>query len=119
MNKRMIALILCATICIGGVSSPAQAKKTTNKISFTKSKVTLKVGKTCKLTLKKASKKKVKKIIKWKSSNKKVATVTAKGKVKAKKAGKANITLIAKLKSGKKVKAVCKVVVSKKKTNVV
>lgn len=115
MKKKLIALVLCTTICMGGVSSPAQAKKVSNKISLKKSKVTLTVGKTCKLKLKSASKKKVKKIVKWKSSNKKIATVTANGKVKAKKAGTAKITLTAKLKSGKKVKTVCKVTVKKKK----
>lgn len=50
--------------------------------------------------------------ITWKSSNKKVATVSAKGKITAKKVGTATITAIAK--DGSKKKATCKVTVTKK-----
>ena len=50
-------------------------------------------------------------VIKWKSSNKKVATVTSKGVIKPKRTGKVKIT--AKLKSGKV--ATCKVKVTKPK----
>ena len=53
-----------------------------------------------------------KKKVTWKSSNKKVATVSKKGKVKAKKKGKATITAKA---GGKKLS--CKVIVEKKTTN--
>ncbi|MBQ9014992.1 MAG: Ig-like domain-containing protein [Firmicutes bacterium] len=48
------------------------------------------------------------KAVTWKSSNKKVATVTSKGVVKAKKKGKATITVTTK--DGKK-KATCKITV--------
>ena len=51
----------------------------------------------------------------WKSSNTKVATVTSKGVVKAKKAGTVTITATAKDGSGKK--ATCKVTVKKKTVN--
>lgn len=61
-------------------------------------------GKTVTLKLKNNKKK-----IKWSSSNKKVATVTKKGKVKGKKVGKATITA----KVGKK-KYKCKINVKKK-----
>ena len=76
--------------------------------SLSKKSVTITKGKTCKLTLKKATAKKVK----WSSSKKSVATVSKSGTVKAKKAGKATIT--AKYK-GKKYR--CKVTV-KNPTNV-
>lgn len=50
-------------------------------------KVTLKAGKTVQLKVKGTRTK-----VRWSSSNKKVATVSSKGKVKARKAGKATIT---------------------------
>lgn len=68
---------------------------------LSKKKITLKVGQTHKLKL---SNKKGK--IKWSSNNKKVATVSASGKVTAKKRGQAKI----KAKSGKK-EYICKVTV--------
>ena len=73
-------------------------------------KITLRVGKTKKLSVKNAGKK-VK--AKWKSKSKKIATVSKKGKVKAKKAGKTWITCKFKYK-GKKYTLKCKVTVKKK-----
>lgn len=71
------------------------------KIRLNKTKATIYVGKTVSLKLKNSKKK-----IKWSSSNKKVAIVTKKGKVKGKKAGKVTITA----KAGKK-KYRCKITV--------
>ena len=68
-----------------------------------KSKATIYVGETVTLKLKNNKKK-----VKWSSSNKKVAAVSKKGKVKGKKAGKATITA----KVGKK-KYNCKITVKK------
>ena len=78
----------------------------TTKIKLSKSKVTLKVGKTYRLKafVDAGSVDK----ISFKSSNKKVATVSSKGLIKAKKAGSALITVT----SGNK-KKTCKVVVKK------
>ena len=67
------------------------------------------VGQSKKLTVKGISKKQAKRI-KWKSSSKKVVTVTKTGKIKARKTGKATITA----KVGKK-KLKCKVTVKKSK----
>jgi uncharacterized repeat protein (TIGR02543 family) len=61
-----------------------KTKKSTKKIALNKKKATLKRGKKLTLKLKNASGK-----IKWKSSNKKIATVSSKGKVKVKKKIKA------------------------------
>ncbi|MCR5654001.1 MAG: Ig-like domain-containing protein [Ruminococcus sp.] len=80
----------------------AAAKK---KIVLSKKSASLTVGKKLTLKLKNAKSSKVK----WTSSNKKVAAVTKKGVVKAKKKGKATIT--AKYR-GKKYK--CKITVKKK-----
>ena len=63
----------------------AAAKK--KKIALSKTKATLTVGKQTTLKLKNATASKVK----WSSFNKKIATVSAKGVVKAKKAGKVTI----------------------------
>ena len=89
------------------------------KIKLNKTKATLKVKKTLKLkatvTPKKASNKKVI----WKTSNKKIATVSSAGKVTAKKKGTAKITATAADGSGKK--ATAKITVkaaAKKKTPV-
>lgn len=88
---------------------PVQAMAKTNKetISLNKSVYTLKKGKTVKIkaVLNKAAKRKG---VKWKSSNRKVASVTKNGKVKAKRKGKATITATVK---GTSVKAQCKITV--------
>jgi len=75
------------------------------KVKLNKRKLSLYVGKSYTLKLKNNKKK-----VKWSSSKKKVATVSKKGKVKAKKKGTCRITA----KVGKK-KYVCKVTVKKKK----
>lgn len=93
-----ILLTLCLSLSL---APSADAKK---KVKLNKSKLTLTVGKTYSLKLKNNKKK-----VRWSSTKKKVAAVTKKGKVTAKKAGKATIT--AKV-SGKKYK--CRVTVKAK-----
>ena len=87
---------------------PATQVNAATKPKLSKTKVTMTVGQSKKLTVKGISKKQAKRI-KWKSSSKKVVTVTKTGKIKARKAGKATITA----KVGKK-KLKCKVTVKKK-----
>ena len=97
MKKRIgIWLLFAALIVL--LAMPAQAAK----VSLNKKKATITVGKTLKLKLSgvKASK------VKWSSSGKAVASVSRKGVVQAKKAGKATITA----RVGKK-KYTCKVTV--------
>ena len=76
----MLALVLTVTML------PSISAKASYGPKISKKKVTLYVGGTIKLKMKGAYGK-----VKWKSSNKKVATVNSKGKVKAKKPGKATI----------------------------
>lgn len=106
----IIGLLMLIPSCGGSQSDSetASAKsKTENVIKLTKKKLTMEPGtkKTIRLKGAKASK------VKWTTSNRKTATVS-KGKIKAKKEGKATIT--AKYKN-KKYK--CKVTVKSKQTN--
>ena len=103
-RSRILAVILSLAMVfsmagISGFNVSAAAK-------LNKKKITISVGQTVKLKVKKNSKK-----VKWKSSNKKIVTVSKKGKIKGKKAGKATVTA----KIGKK-KLKCKVTVVAKKT---
>lgn len=88
---------------------PATQVNAATKPKLSKTKITMTVGQSKKLKVKGISKKRTKRI-KWKSSKKKVVTVTKTGKLKARKAGKATITA----KVGKK-KLKCKVVVKRKR----
>ena len=81
------------------------------KVKLNKTKSTMTVGKKQTLKATVTPKKASSKAVVWQSSNKKVATVTSKGVVKAKKAGTVKITATAKDGSGKK--ASCKVTVKK------
>lgn len=82
---------------------PQTVKKTTKKIKLNRKKLTLKKGKTFKLKVTLTPKDSKDKIV-YRTSNKKIATVSKTGKIKAKKKGKVKIIVI----SGKK-KAVCTV----------
>ena len=104
MKKRFIksmSFIFCLILFVGLSGTTASKAKSKNTI-----KVTLTVGKTYQLKVTGTKKK-----IKWNTSNKKVATVSNKGKIKAKKAGKAKIYT----KVGKK-KLICYLTVKAKKT---
>ena len=81
------------------------------KVKLNKTKSTMTVGKKQTLKATVTPKKASSKAVVWQSSNKKVATVTSKGVVKAKNAGTVKITATAKDGSGKK--ASCKVTVKK------
>lgn len=103
-TKKTVAYLILFTLTLG-VLAPnfVQAK---SKVALNKKSLTMTVGQ--KKTLKvKGTKKKAK----WSSSKKKIATVSKKGLVKAKKAGKTTIT--AKI---KKKKYRCRVTVKKKES---
>lgn len=107
--KKVLAIMVVLVLSMSMVSTiNVSAAK---KVKLNKTKATIYVGKT--VTLKLKNKKNNKKKVKWSSSNKKVAIVTKKGKVKGKKAGKVTITA----KVGKK-KYKCKVTVKKRKQNI-
>jgi uncharacterized protein YjdB len=105
--------ITCTAADGSGVKATCKitVKQPVTKITLSKSKVTLKKGKT--VTLKKTVEPSSAntKTVTWKSSNKKVATVDKNGKVKAVGPGTATITCTATDGSGKK--ATCTVKVTK------
>ena len=98
-----LALALCAssTVVPPAGMTPFSTAQAAAKVKLNKTKATIYNGKTLQLKLNNA-----KGSVTWKSSNKKVATVSNKGKVTAKKAGTATITAT----NGKK-KYTCKVTV--------
>ena len=90
----------------------AAAEKIT-AIELNVTKKTLYVGESATLKVTKVNPVKGSKAVIWKTTNKKIATVNAKGKVTAKKKGTVKITVVSK--KNKKVKAVCKITVKVKK----
>lgn len=111
------AMALLAGASIVATNTDSQAKK----VSVKKVKATTEAGKTAYVAKGKKVKitttvtvkpnKKGNKKVTYKTSNKKVATVSSKGYIKGVKAGKAKITVVSK--KNKKKKAVVKVVVKK------
>lgn len=104
----MIALV--AVIAIAGTSIPAEAAaKKPTKITLTATTKTIDVkGKTT-VSVKSVKPANASKSVSFKSSNKKVATVSSKGVVTGKKAGKVTITVTSK--TNKKVKSTIKITV--------
>ena len=112
--KKVLSVMLVLLITIGSFSFSVSAKKKVKATSIKLSKKTLTMKKGDKKTLKCTLKPKnvtVKKV-KWTSSNTKIATVSAKGKVTAKKSGIVKIT--AKTTDGSKLKANCTITVLNK-----
>ena len=112
MKKAVIfALVLVMGFTFDAADVFAASKKP-KKIYVTPTKKTLTVGKKVKIKVKAVKPKKASKSVKYKSSNKKIATVSSKGVVTAKKAGKATITVTSK--KNKKAKAKVKITVKAK-----
>ena len=106
--KQGIAVLTAAALVLTGITVPGSAGAKA-KIRLNKKKVTIKVGGKVTLKLKNAKKK-----VTWKSSKKKVASVSAKGIVRGKSAGTAKITA----KSNKK-SYTCTVIVKEKQDSFV
>ena len=112
-TKKAISFVTAVALVCAGTAAPwgtnrAQAAK---KATLTTKKITVNVGKTKKITVKG----KVKKAkYTFKSNKKKIATVTQKGVVKAKKKGIGHtVKVYATAKDGSKKKAYCKVKIKK------
>lgn len=105
-TKKVVSMALVSALALTsalGGSTTSEAAAKTKKIVMNKKKVTLKVGKTFKLKVKKVTPKKASKAVTYKTNKKKIATVSKKGVIKGKKAGKATITVTSK--KNKKAKA--------------
>lgn len=128
IKSKVLVSLLAFALAVTSIATPsvsaeaASSKKAVKSVTLkvNKKKVnskttTLRVGKT--LTVKTTvSPSSAKKSISYKTSNKKIATVSSKGKVKAVKAGTAKITVTVKGKNNKKKSAWFKVKVTKKAT---
>ena len=115
LRRHLLKLgLIMAVFCISLFAIRwARAKFADSKMKLNKKNVTLAVGKTQKLKVKNLPKNAT---VSWKSSKKSVASVSNKGKIKAKKAGKA--TIRCKVTYGSKRKTLkCKVNVTGKKKN--
>ena len=104
MKKKILAITCVIILSLTYITCFPVNAANVKKIRLNKKSVSLDIGKKIKLKLKTKVK------VKWKSSNRKIATVTKKGVVTAKKAGRAKITAY----KGRR-KAICKVVVKKKR----
>ena len=104
MKKKILAITCVIILSLTYITCFPVNAANIKKIKLNKKSVTIYIGKKVKLKVKAKGK------VKWKSSNRKIATVTKKGVVKAKKVGRSKITAY----KGRR-KAICKVVVKKKK----
>lgn len=106
MSKlKKLSVVVLAVVMIFTIQADAAKKK----VKLSNSDISLYVGDSYTLKLKNAKGK-----VKWSSSKKRIATVSSKGKVKAKKKGTCKITA----KVGKK-KYTCKVTVRKERVKVI
>lgn len=111
-SKKLITYILSLSIIISSALTEAETLFAAKKPVLSKKKLTLTVGKSKKL---KVNHVRGKIQYKWKSKNKKIAKVSKKGTVTAKRAGKTTITCKFRYK-GKKYTKKCSVTVKKKST---
>ena len=110
-NILILTLVLAMSLCmLASGTVIAKSKKTDNNktvLKLSKADMCLYVGQVRKLDYSLSGNKKLRECVKWKSSNKKIATVNKKGEIKGKKTGKTKIT--AWIKGDVGTKAVCKV----------
>lgn len=109
--KKVVVYLLIAMMILAEFPMSVEAKA---KTKLNRTKLTLKVGKTFRLKVKNVDKKST---VRWRTSKKKVATVSKKGKVTAKRKGTAKITAKVKGTNGKVKKYICTVKVKNKKKN--
>jgi uncharacterized protein YjdB len=111
-RKSYLAMVLfLSLLCMCfSFSAEASASNKITKIKLSKTSVTLQMGKTVNLKATITPSTAGNKSLTWSSSNKKVATVTSAGKVKA--VGKGKATITAKAKDGSKKAASCIVTVT-------
>lgn len=106
----IMTLVFVSTVSVPTYAQAASVKPAQIKLKDTKKSIY--VGEKYKITIKSITPKNVSKKLSYKTSNSKVATVDAKGRVTAKAKGTATITVISK--SNLKAKAKCKITVKQK-----
>ena len=112
----MLTVLFVFTNCVGTNMTVSAASKKPTKITLNYQKKNMSVGETLSLNISKIKPANASKSVKWSTSDKKIATVTASGKVKAKKTG--TVTITATSKSNSKVVAKCKIKVYKAATKI-
>lgn len=113
MKKTKVVVGILTTAMIAGILAPiGQGTEAAKNPRLSSKKITLTVGQSKTLRVKRKAKKAK---LSWKSKNKKIATVSQKGKVTAKKVGTTKV--VCKVKNGKKkFTLTCKVTVKKTTT---
>lgn len=108
----LLAFVIVCTMCLANSSLIVQAAANNpTSITLSNKKASMSVGETMTLKVKSITSAKVSKIVTWKTSNEKIATVSSKGKVKAKRNG--TVTITVQSKSNPKVTAKCKIKIYK------
>ena len=100
LSKRVLVTLLCVTVLLGFLSS-VDAKAASSAINLKRNSITLQVGATTTIPLKRAKGVTVKKIA-YSSNNRSIVSVTSKGKIKAKKLGKVYVYVTVKYVQNKK-----------------
>lgn len=113
MKRIVSSLVSLVMIFVSVVVAPAYAAAP-KAITLSKTSKTVYIGQKYTLKVNAVTPKKADTEVKWKTSNKKIATVSQKGVVTGKKKGTVIITAVSK--SNSKIKAKCKVTVKKFKT---
>jgi len=117
MKKLISVLVLLVMIFVSVGVSPIASADSPKKISLSKTSKTVYIGQKYKLKVKSVTPKKADTSVKWKTSDKKIASITSDGVVEGKKKGTVTITAVSK--SNSKIKAKCKVTIKKfKKTSI-
>lgn len=111
VTKVFVAVLMLMLVVTSVLTVPTnvEAAVKPTKITLSAAKKTMYVGGKYTLKVKSVTPKKASKSVSFKSSNKRVATVSSKGQIVAKKKGNATITVTSK--SNSKAKATCKVTV--------
>lgn len=113
--KKVLSIFVAFVLVFVSVGvSPVVSAAAPKSITLSKTSKTVYVGQKYKLKVKAVTPKKADTDVKWKTSDKKIATVDKNGNITGKKKGTVTITAVSKANS--KIKAKCKVTVKKFKT---
>ena len=116
--KKVLSMFVTVVMIFASVAVVPSAYAAAPKaITLSKTSQTVYIGQKYTLKVKAVTPKKADKDVKWKTSDKKIATVSQKGVVTGKKKGTVTITAVSK--SNSKIKAKCKVTVKKFKTTTI